>query len=434
MTNRIATARAWRRTFLGALATCTCLTPLMMTAASAEGARGEIVMINWLGGAQGEMMDALQADFIEKNPEASFRNIVPAATGDTRGGIRAVLMGGEQADILINTWPAFRAELIGAGMIQPVDAAWEENGWSEYLSDSWKQLSTVDGDNYGVTYTFGDRSGIWYLNESMDKAGITPPQDWDAFLSGFDALNGAGITPISVPAQVWAHAEWFESLLLRVGGTEFMTKLAAHEVPWTSPEVVKALSLWAEMLRANCCNDANTMLAMNWDNSVDAALKTGDAAYVLMGMWLNTRAKQEYGNAPGEDYNIFQFPAIGMGHDDESMVDAKELNILSTVKNVEGSNAFLSYMLTADAATIMAQYGLASPSTAADPSIYDPVIASSVEYVVNSEKLQFVLGDLLPGDVVSEYRIQLQKFLQDPSDETIQAAVERMEKVAKASY
>jgi multiple sugar transport system substrate-binding protein len=41
--------------------------------------------------------------------------------------------------------------------------------------------------------------------------------------------------------------------------------------------------------------------------------------------------------------------------------------------------------------------------------------------------VQFVLGDLLPGDLVDEYRVQLQKFLQDPSDaniDTVTAAIE----------
>lgn len=109
---------AGRRTLLKALAAGTILSPLGF-AASAQDISGELVMINWLGGAQAEMMDALQADFVEKNPEVSFRNIVPTSSGDTRGGIRTVLLGGEQADILINTWPAFRQELLDAGMIQP---------------------------------------------------------------------------------------------------------------------------------------------------------------------------------------------------------------------------------------------------------------------------------------------------------------------------
>ena len=44
---------------------------------------------------------------------------------------------------------------------------------------------------------------------------------------------------------------------------------------------------------------------------------------------------------------------------------------------------------------------------------------------VGSSKVQFVLGDLLPGDLVDEYRVQLQKFLQDPSDANIDAVTRR---------
>jgi hypothetical protein len=53
---------------------------------------------------------------------------------------------------------------------------------------------------------------------------------------------------------------------------------------------------------------------------------------------------------------------------------------------------------------------------------------------VSSSKVQFVLGDLLPGDLVDEYRVQLQKFLQDPSDATIDAVTAAIEAKAAESY
>ncbi len=49
-------------------------------------------------------------------------------------------------------------------------------------------------------------------------------------------------------------------------------------------------------------------------------------------------------------------------------------------------------------------------------------------------KVQFVLGDLLPGDLVDEYRVQLQKFLQDPSDATIDAVTAAIEAKAQEVY
>ena len=48
--------------------------------------------------------------------------------------------------------------------------------------------------------------------------------------------------------------------------------------------------------------------------------------------------------------------------------------------------------------------------------------------------MQFVLGDLLPGDLVDEYRVQLQKFLQDPSDANIDAVTAAIEAKAADAY
>ena len=47
---------------------------------------------------------------------------------------------------------------------------------------------------------------------------------------------------------------------------------------------------------------------------------------------------------------------------------------------------------------------------------------------------EVVLGDLLPGDLVDEYRVQLQKFLQDPSDATIDAVTAAIEAKANEVY
>ena len=52
-------------------------------------------------------------------------------------------------------------------------------------------------------------------------------------------------------------------------------------------------------------------------------------------------------------------------------------------------------------------------------------------HLSDKDKVQFVLGDLLPGDLVDEYRVQLQKFLQDPSDASIDAVTQAIEAKAK---
>jgi multiple sugar transport system substrate-binding protein len=418
---------AWAVTTLaigGALATTS-------LARAAGDVGGELVFMNWESGASFDVLKALQDGFAAHHPGLTIRNVNLTVQGDQRGAIRTALLGGEVADLLENAWPAFRTELADSGTIRQIDAQWDAGRWGGNIPDVWRKLAQVEGKTYGVTYTFGDRSGIFYRPDTLKKAGLdAPPQSWDAFKASFSKFNGVGVTPVALPAKVWAHAEWFETLLLRLGGTETAAKLGRHAIPWTDPIVKAAFKRYAEMLRANCCGDAGMMLATEWDNAAERVLKTKTAGFEQIGMWVNTIARNDYKLKEGVDYAIFQFPSLGAGHDDATSVDTKEFVALTAGRNPAAADAFLAYLGTADAANIVAEHGLAAASNKVDPKLYGPVIKLAAETVEKS-KVQFVLGDLLPGDVVDEYRVQIQKFLQDPSDATIDAVTAAIE--AKAA-
>jgi ABC-type glycerol-3-phosphate transport system substrate-binding protein len=419
-----------RSVLAGALsAALICASPMVL----AQELSGELVILQWQGGTDAKMWKDVEAKFTELNPGVTIREFQPAGgQGDARGGIRTALLSGEVVDIIINTWPAFRAELVNAGILRPVDDQWASFGWDDKLSQAWRDLGSIDGTTYGVTYTYGDRSAIWYKTAQLEKAGITPPKTWDEFLASFDALKTAGYpAPVVIPAKYWAHTEWFETLLLRTAGVEFAGQLAAHEVPWTDPKVKAALMKYAEMLQAGCCAPAATMLAI--EEPAPTIYTSEESSFMLFGMWTNTVLKNDLGLEEGVDYSIFQFPSLGMGFDDTASVDAKELNVTTNGANPAVADAFLDFIISPDAANIMANYGYASPSSAMDGALLGPVqqIATSA---VSSSKVQFVLGDLLPGDLVDEYRVQLQRFLQDPSEATVDAVLAAIEAKAATAY
>lgn len=422
-----------RRTLLAGLG-FSLLLGLSPAHALAQDLSGELVILQWLGGTEAEMWSDLAAAFEEANPGVTVRELVVTGVGDMRGAMRTALLGGEVVDIIINTWPAFRAELADSGIIGPIDDVWEANNWSEQLSDSWRSLGSIGDDTYGLTYTYGNRSGVWYKTEHLANAGIEPPQTWDELIASFDTLRAAGhAAPFAVPAQFWAHGELFETLLIRTSGVETATALAAHDIPWTDPAVKAALQKYAELLAAGCCAEPATMLASDWDAEADQLFLADARNYLLIGMWMNSRARNDYGLTEGEDYSMFQFPALGLGHDDTSMVDSKELNLTTNGNNRDAAIAFFDFMPSAEASEIQASYGFASPSAEADPSLLGPVQQISTAAVADSQ-VQFVLGDLLPGDLVDEYRVQLQRFLQDPSDAMIDSVLEAIEARAQASY
>lgn len=421
-----------RRTLLAGVALGALMS--MGGAALAQELSGEVVILQWLGGSEGEKWDRLAADFMERNPGVTIREVELTVQGDARGPMRTALLGGERVDLIINTWPAFRAELANAGIIQPIDEIWAQQNWDSKLGESWKALSQTDGATYGVTYTYGNRSGIWYKTSHLEQAGIEPPQTWDEFLAAIETLKGAGYaTPIAMPAKYWAHGEWFESLLLRTGGVEAASQLASREIPWTDEIVKSTLRNFAELLRAGCCGTPEQMFAGDWDYAADQVFTADNANFLLIGMWMNGRALKDYGLTEGVDYSMFQFPALGLGHDDTSSVDAKEIVLTANSANPTAAAAFMDYMLSAEATAILAEYGYASPSTEADTGLLGPVQQVATAAVAQSN-VQFVLGDLLPGDVVDEYRVQLQRFLQDPSDANIDAVTAAIEAKAAEVY
>jgi alpha-glucoside transport system substrate-binding protein len=392
---------------------------------------GDLVLLDWASGSEQDMIRALEDAFMKAYPDVHFKEINLTTQGDQRGAIRAALQSGEKADLFVNTWPAFRKELVDAGMLRDLTGLWDSAKIGDNLSDSWKALGSLDGKVYGITYTFGDRSAMFYKADSMKKAGIdAQPTTWDDFLGNFKKLQGAGITPIAVGAKVWSHTEWFESIYEHLNGVDMAAKLAAHQIPWTDDSVKNSLKKWADLLKAGCCGSADSMLAMDWDNASDSVFKQGTYGYQMIGMWNNDRARSVDGLKEGTEYSIQQFPAMGAGHDDVSSVDSKEFSGLTSGSNSAAADAFLTWITTADAANIIAQHGLASPSNKVDASLYGPVIKASVD-AVSKDKVQFVLGDLLPGDLVDEYRVQLQKFLQDPSDASIDAVTQAIEAKAK---
>jgi ABC-type glycerol-3-phosphate transport system substrate-binding protein len=113
---------------------------LIATPAAAFAASGELVIVDWLSGSDGDMMHAMEAAFQKSHPLIRIREINLTVQGDARGAIRTALLGGEKADLLINTWPAFRAELADAGLLRPLDAAWNTGHWSDNLGAEWKRL------------------------------------------------------------------------------------------------------------------------------------------------------------------------------------------------------------------------------------------------------------------------------------------------------
>ena len=341
--------------------------------ALAQDVSGELVILQWQGGTDAEMWAKLEADFAAKNPGVTVRELVVTGQGDMRGPMRTALLGGEKVDIIINTWPAFRAELADAGILRPIDDLWASAGLDSVLDQSWKDLGSTAGVTYGVNYTYGDRSAIWYKKAHLGKAGIEPPKTWDEFIASIEKLKAAGYAaPIAMPAKYWAHGEWFETLLIRNGGLDVAQKLASHEIPWTDQSVKDSLALMAPIFASDAMA-GGTQAALQTEMPASVAkvfTDSPEAAMVIIGDF--APGVTETTLEPETGYNVFAFPSIEGS--EPAVMGSGDLFV--QFKDSPAADAFLDYLTTPEAAEIWASRGgFSSPNKNLDTSVYPDEIS-----------------------------------------------------------
>ncbi|PID58777.1 ABC transporter substrate-binding protein [candidate division KSB3 bacterium] len=420
-------------TIIAALCISIIFIPVVCRDTAAGELSGELTIVNWLGGSEYDLVIELEEHFKELYPGVSVKDINLTGSADARPLLKSMLLGGQIPDLLISAWPSFDKELQQAGILAPLNDAWEKYNWDKALNASWKELGSIDGKVYGIYFLADNRSGLWYRSQDFTALKTPLPTSWDTFKTLAHAYKDAGKIPITVGADSWAHTEYFENLLLRVGGPEIFMKLARHEIPWTDPVVVKSLTYWKELLDEGLFADGATMLGTAWDVAFKQVMQNS-AGMNLIGSWVHGMAQQEFAFTPVKDYDFFQFPTIDPSVPANYMqISAKNWLVCSGGKNTQAALAFLNFVLSEEAGSIIAKYGGVSPNSLVSADVYDP-IGKKTATMFAENGVVFVLDDLLPTEVSSEYRVQLQRFLNDPSEEQIQKTLEAIEAKAKAVY
>ncbi|WP_236627985.1 ABC transporter substrate-binding protein, partial [Sulfitobacter sp. HI0129] len=85
---------------------------------------------------------------------------------------------------------------VEAGLFEPVDDVWEQNGLGETLASA-KGSMTIDGKIWGVPYTYY-QWGIYYRSHIFEQNGLTAPETFHHLLAAFNTLSETGSTPITI--------------------------------------------------------------------------------------------------------------------------------------------------------------------------------------------------------------------------------------------
>jgi len=396
--------------------------------------RGNVSITAVWSGEEQRSFRAVLDGFEERYPNVNVRY--------TSGGdqlptvLSTAVQGGNPPDLAVVAQPGLVQGFARRNALKPITFA--EEGIRANYGEDWVNAGTVNGRLYGLFFKGANKSTVWFNPTVFADAGVEPPTTWEDFLAAAETLKASGVPAYSIAgADGWTLTDLFENIYLRTAGPEKYDQLARHEIPWTDPSVVEALTIMRAVVgdRENIAGGVNGALQTEFPRSVAQTFRAEPrAAMVIEGDFVPTALPEGVDLTAGEDYDVFKFPSIN-GSSENIVMGAGDQVIM--FKDTPAARALVQYLATPEAAAIWAQRGgFSSPNRNLDPATYrDDLTRSTATALAEAETFRFDLSDTQPsafGATVGQgmWKI-LQDFLRNPNP---QATARRLEQAAAQAY
>lgn len=197
--------------------------------------------------------------------------------------LQTQLRSGDAPDVF--NWgsgPSFGGALADAGLLYDLTEAYEERGWEVY-DFAKARVTSADGTVYGVPGEM-ETLGVFYNRDVFAELGLEEPQNLAELEEIAQTVRDAGLIPFALSDQEgWQGGHQLSMALSSAVGSDGMAELIGGERPWTSPEVVDALTVWNRWQEGELLTPFPTSVSYDSGN---ALFFSGEAAMIPMGSWL----------------------------------------------------------------------------------------------------------------------------------------------------
>jgi alpha-glucoside transport system substrate-binding protein len=383
----------------------------------AEEGTGTVTVLSLWGGSEKEAFQKVLTGFTTKtNIKTKYetaRDFLPV--------IRTRLAAGNPPMVAIVPRPGIVTDLAQDGsLITFEDLGLDSEAINENYAKAWTDLTTIDGETYGVVAKANSKSTIWYKPQSLQELGAETPETWDQLLALTEQYKEAGKVPWAVGAgDGWPLTDWFESIYLYQHGPEKYEQLFNGDVEFTDQTVKDSLTEMVKIINGD-----------NVPGGIEAALGTAFVDSIGQVFGANAKAELYYEGGfvggiatgevnpnlkPGTDIDFFPFPTINeeVG---QPLLGAGDVAV--AFENNEDVKALMEYLSSPEAGEIWVSTGaIVSPNRGVDLESYpNELVKKEAEQVRDAEVFRFDGSDLLPGALGTEWPTTLQGIIKTPSN------------------
>ncbi|MFP8885673.1 ABC transporter substrate-binding protein [Streptomyces mangrovi] len=385
--------------------------------------KGETVTVAgvWTGVEQKNFQKVMDAFTEKTGAEMKF-----VSTGDNVSTVvGSKIQGGNAPDVVMVPQVGVLEQFAEKGWLKPLSKTADDRA-RDYFAPVWKEYGTIDDVFYGLYFKASNKSTVWYGPEAFEQAGVTPPEDYDGMLEAGRTLSDSGVAAFSVAGEAgWPLTDWFENVYLSQAGPEMYDKLAAHEIPWTDPSVVKALTTLGELFGDKELVEGGGAGALRTDFPESVEKVFGDdpkAGMVYEGDFVAGLISGQFGKKVGEEAKFFPFPAVD-GGEPPVVGGGDAAVVLKDGENSDAGMKFVEFLATPEAAEVWAGAGgFISPNEALNLDAYQDETTRQIaqSLVEAGDGVRFDMSDQAPAAFggtqgAGEWKL-LQDFLRDPSD------------------
>jgi alpha-glucoside transport system substrate-binding protein len=352
--------------------------------------------------------------------------------------LSTAIAGGKPPDMADIAQPGYVKQLAQQGKLKPITYATPTIDAN--FSTGWRALGTFSGKLYALVFKASNKSLLWYNVPAFKAAGAKPPATWAQLLSTAQNLLASGTPAYSIGgSDGWTLTDLFENIYLRTFGPTAYQQLSAHQLKWTDPTVITALTEMGKIIgtSANMAGGTSGALQYGFNDSVTNAFGSPPkAAIVFEGDFVSGVIQSSTKSKAGSGFNVAPFPTIKPGPGATGVEVGGDL--LVTFNDTPAIEAFVKFLATPAAANAWAaQGGFASGNHNVNLSVFPTAIDKANQVAMGQAKsVVFDMSDQQPASFGAttgqgEWGI-FQTFLKNPSNVT--GTAQALEKAAAAAY
>jgi len=272
--------------------------------------------------------------FEEQHPQYTLEREA-IQSDELRKVIQSRLRSDEPPDVFsYDTGPGFGGVLAEAGLLLPLEDAYQQRGWGIY---EWaRQRATYNGTLYGVPDQVEEI--VLFYNKNLVAE---VPKTMDELRQIANELKGQGIIPFAFGNQEqWPAGHMFSMGVSNVLGREGLDDILYADGRWDTPEVEEAIHLFfRDFVESGYYPEGLSSLSYDGAN---ALFYSGEAAMNPTGTWLVPEIVQ---TVQDFDVGFFPFPSIeGSGVSPPAGVGSG-LFVAKEASTLQGAIDFIDYLL-----------------------------------------------------------------------------------------